>query len=57
MNFFEFYDLPISFVVDEKVLKQRFLQKSKKHHHDIHNISSADEKEAVLKRSTINNQA
>ena len=57
MNFFEFYDLPISFVVDEKVLKQQFLQKSKQHHPDFHTLSSADEQEAVLQLSTLNNQA
>lgn len=57
MNFFEFYDLPISFVVDEKVLKQRFLQKSKQHHPDFHTLSSTDEQEEVLQLSTLNNQA
>lgn len=57
MNFFEFYDLPVSFVVDEKLLKQRFLQKNKQYHPDFHTLSSADKQEEVLQLSTFNNQA
>ena len=57
MNYFEFYDLPVSFQVDENLLRARFYEKSRAYHPDFHTLASHEQQEAVLEKSTINNQA
>lgn len=57
MTFFEFFDLPIAFTIDEKLLKQRFLQNSKQYHPDFYTLSDTTEQERVLQLSTLNNHA
>ena len=57
MTFFEFFDLPANFIIDEKLLKQRFLQKSKQYHPDFYTLSDTAEQERILQLSTLNNHA
>jgi len=57
MNYFEFYDLPISFNPDQQLVKQKFYELSKKYHPDFHINSDADKQEEILERSTFNNKA
>ena len=57
MNYFEFFDLPVSFHVDASALRRLFLQKSKKFHPDFHTLADEDEQAEMLELSTINNEA
>jgi molecular chaperone HscB len=57
MNYFEFYELPVSFNVDKTLVKRKFYELSKKYHPDFY-VNDADEKQAeILELSTINNKA
>lgn len=57
MNYFELYDLPISFNPDQAIVKQQFYALSKKFHPDFY-INESEEKQAeVLELSTLNNKA
>ena len=47
MNYFEFYQLPIAFRVDEVELKRLFYAKSKQFHPDFHTLSDETEQEKM----------
>ena len=57
MNYFEFYDLPISFNVDAAALKKTFYSYSKKYHPDFFTLESEVEQAKILELSTLNTQA
>lgn len=57
MNYFEFYDLPVSFNPDQQLVKQRFYALSKKYHPDFYVNESPGKQEEVLEFSTLNNKA
>ncbi|MBK8557730.1 MAG: Fe-S protein assembly co-chaperone HscB [Lewinellaceae bacterium] len=57
MNYFEFYQLPIAFRVDEVELKRLFYAKSKQFHPDFHTLSDETEQEKMLEMATLNNEA
>lgn len=57
MNYFELYDLPVSFHPDQNVVKQQFYALSKKYHPDFYINESAEKQEEVLELSTLNNKA
>ena len=57
MTYFEFYDIPISFQVDEPALRRIFYQNSKKYHPDFHTLSDESEQVKMLELSTRNNEA
>ncbi len=57
MDYFEFYNLPVSFNIDEKTLKKEYIRMSKKYHPDFHTLVSDDEKALVLEMSSLNNKA
>ena len=57
MNYFEFYDIPLCFEVDEARLKRIFLKNSRKFHPDFHTGASEEEQEEMLAKSTLNNEA
>lgn len=57
LNYFAFYDLPVSFFLDPKELKRRFLTYSKQYHPDFYVHDSAEEQERVLELATLNNKA
>lgn len=54
MKFFEFYDLKPSFLIDEKVLKAIFLEKSKAFHPDFFINESEEKQQEILELSTYN---
>lgn len=57
INYFEFYDLPISFGIDEQQLKKKFYELSKRYHPDFY-VNEDEEKQAeILELSTLNNKA
>lgn len=57
MNYFAFFDLPIAFIIDEALLRQRFYENSKKYHPDFYTLESEEKQAEILERSTLNNQA
>ncbi len=57
MNYFEFYELPISFSIEEKELKKSFLKKSKQFHPDFFTMESEEKQAEVLEMSTFNTEA
>jgi len=57
VNYFEFYDIPVSFKIDESVLKKKYLMKSKKFHPDFYTNESASKQEEIMQLSTLNNQS
>ncbi|MCB0686548.1 MAG: Fe-S protein assembly co-chaperone HscB [Saprospiraceae bacterium] len=57
MNYFEFYAIPVAFLLDESDLKQKYYELSRSYHPDFHTLATATEQEAVLEKSTLNNQA
>ena len=57
MHYFEFYNLPIQFELDEAALRRQFLQLSKKYHPDFYTLESEEKQAEVLEWSTLNNEA
>lgn len=57
MNYFELYDLPMSFNPDQNLVKRKFYELSKKYHPDFYINSSVEQQEEVLEMSTLNNKA
>jgi molecular chaperone HscB len=57
LNYFEFYNIPITFLPDEAALRKTFYANSKKYHPDFFTLSSAAEQAEVLELSTLNNEA
>jgi molecular chaperone HscB len=57
VNYFEFYDLPVSFQVDLDLLKRKFYEISRSSHPDFHTLAPEPQQEAMLEKSTINNRA
>ena len=57
MNYFEFYDIPLSFLPDEAALRKTFYANSKKYHPDFFTMASEEEQQKVLELSTLNNEA
>ncbi|MBK8966284.1 MAG: Fe-S protein assembly co-chaperone HscB [Saprospiraceae bacterium] len=57
MNYFEFYNIPESFQVDESNLRRIFYQNSKKFHPDFHTLSDAGQQAEMLEKATLNNEA
>lgn len=57
MNYFEFYNIPISFKVDNAALKKIFYANSKKYHPDFHTLENTEKQDEILELSTFNNQA
>jgi len=57
MNYFEFFELPISFLLDEAALKRTFYANSKKYHPDFYTLASEEEQARILELSTLNNEA
>ena len=56
-NYFELYELPLSFYVDETLLKKKFYELSKRFHPDFYVNESAEKQAEILELSTRNNRA
>ena len=56
-NYFDFYDLPESFVLDEAALKARYYAKSRETHPDFHATSSPENQAEMLRQATRNTDA
>ena len=57
MNYFQLYELPVSFLVDEKLIKQKYLALSRKFHPDFYTGADATKQQEILELSTQNNKA
>lgn len=57
MNYFDFYELPVSFYLDEAALKRKFLQNSKAYHPDFHTLSDESTQERALELASLNTAA
>lgn len=56
-NYFELYELPLSFHIDDAQLKKKFYELSKRFHPDFY-VNEPDEKQReILELSTLNNKA
>lgn len=57
MNYFHFYGLPESFFPDEKLVKARFYEFSRKYHPDFHATAEPEKQREILELSTLNTNA
>lgn len=57
MNYFELYDLPITFNPNQELVKQKFYSLSKKYHPDFYINEDQAKQDEVLELSTLNNKA
>ena len=57
MNYFDFYNISISFNVDAAALKKTFYSYSKKYHPDFYTLESDERQAEILELSTLNTQA
>ena len=57
MNYFDFYEIPVSFFPDEKLLQQRYYRLSKQYHPDFYANEPAEKQAEILELSTLNNKA
>ncbi len=57
MTYFEFYEIPVSFRVDEAALRRTFLQNSRRFHPDFHTLADEAQQAEMLELSTLNNEA
>ena len=57
MNYFELFDIPVSFLPDQKQLKQRFYELSRKYHPDFYTQENKFEQGEVLEISSNINKA
>ena len=57
MNYFEFYDIPLSFQPDQALVKKKFYALSKEYHPDFFVTESDEKQQEILGLSTLNNKA
>ena len=57
MNYFELYDIPVSFKVDKKALKKKFYELSRKFHPDFYTLEGEAKQAEILELSSLNNEA
>ena len=57
MNYFEFYNIPISFKVDIAALNDIYYSNSKKYHPDFYTLESEEKQAEILELATLNNEA
>lgn len=57
MDYFEFYDIPLSFQPDQALVKKKFYALSKAFHPDFHITASEEKQQEILDLSTLNNKA
>lgn len=57
MDYFEFYDIPISFSPDQALVKKKFYALSKEYHPDFFVNESEEKQQEILELSTLNNKA
>lgn len=56
-TYFEFYDLPMAFYIDEALLRERYLEFSREYHPDAFTLADEETKEKVEAITAYNNTA
>jgi molecular chaperone HscB len=57
MTYFELFNIPVSLLPDEKKIKQKFYELSRKYHPDFFTNASEEEKSEALEKSSLINKA
>ena len=57
VNYFEFFQIPVSFFLDLSLLKEKYFQNSRNFHPDYHATADEETKQNMLEQSTLNNEA
>lgn len=57
MNFFDFFEIPMSFNINATALKKKYYINSKKYHPDFYATESEEKQQEILELSTLNNEA
>ncbi len=57
MNYFEFYEIPVSFSPNPGLVKKRYYANSKQFHPDFFTKDTADKQDEILHLSSVNNEA
>src|SRR6186713_3186445 len=57
MKYFDLYQLPVSFFVDEEKVKKKFLELSRKYHPDFFVNETEEKQQEMLELSTLNTKA
>ncbi|MBC5992593.1 Fe-S protein assembly co-chaperone HscB [Pontibacter cellulosilyticus] len=57
INYFEFYNIPESFILDEKALKAKYYQLSREYHPDFYANEPQQKQDEILQLSTQNTNA
>lgn len=57
MNYFEFYNIPVSIDPDLKVIRQRYVELSRKYHPDFYTHKDNAQQAMALEMSTVNTSA
>lgn len=57
MNYFQFYNIPESFLPDEKQIKDKYYELSRKYHPDFHTQEDPERQQEILHLSTLNTDA
>jgi len=57
MNYFEFFDIPVAFTVDEAEVKRKYYANSKRFHPDFYTLESEEKQAKILEKSSLNNEA
>lgn len=57
MDYFNFYDIPVSFSPDQALVKKKFYALSKAYHPDFFVNESEEKQQEILELSTLNNKA
>ncbi len=57
MNYFELFDLPVSFTVDKSTMAKKYFELQKKYHPDFYTQADEAEQEDVLEKSSAINKA
>lgn len=57
MNYFEFYEFPVLFHVNEEEVKSKFYELSKRYHPDFFASESEEKQQEILELATLNNKA
>ncbi|WP_460893417.1 iron-sulfur cluster co-chaperone HscB C-terminal domain-containing protein [Rufibacter soli] len=57
MNYFQFYNMPESFLSDEKAIQAKYYALSREYHPDFYTLESPEKQQEILEKSTLNTNA
>ena len=57
MNYFTFYDIPVSFSPNLATIRKQYYANSKKYHPDFYTLATEDKKAEILQLASLNNEA